>query len=114
MCTNVLHLNWTVQNPFQVLILVNLVSGRILVYYLLSRLQSYGTVSLNMPKGLPPSTLPAFKGLLRNFLIHIPDMPPSIGYTGVNHNYILDWPNTSKITESDFVCISILYKGVPC
>ena len=37
------------------------------------------------------STLAAFKGSLGDFLNQIPDMPPSTGYTGVNHNSILDW-----------------------
>ena len=53
-------------------------------------------------------TLSAFKGLLGDFLNQIPDMPPSTGYNGVNHNSILDW--AKQITESDFAC---LYKGVP-
>ena len=33
-------------------------------------------------------------GLLGDFLNQIPDMPPSTGYTGVNHNSILDWANS--------------------
>ena len=37
------------------------------------------------------STLAAFKGSLRDFLNQVPDMTSSTGYSGVNHNSILDW-----------------------
>ena len=43
------------------------------------------------------STLAAFKGSLGDFLNQIPDMPPSTGYNGVNHNSILDWAKQNNI-----------------
>ena len=36
-------------------------------------------------------SLSTFKGSLGEFLNQIPDMPPTTGYIGVNHNSILDW-----------------------
>ena len=45
-----------------------------------------------LPKNVKGAlTLSSFKGSLGEFLNQIPDMPPTTGYTGVNHNSILDW-----------------------
>ena len=57
----------------------------------LLRLQNHGTVSLRPKHVKGTSTLAAFKGSLRDFLNQIPDMTSSTGYSGVNHNSILDW-----------------------
>ena len=40
-------------------------------------------------------TLAAFKTSLDDYLMKIPDTPPTPGYTPANSNSLLDWVNTN-------------------
>jgi len=40
-------------------------------------------------------TLSAFKASLDEYLINIPDTPPTPGYTSANSSSLLDWVNTN-------------------